>query len=140
MSNLKRTPLRILLVDDDEDLLFLLSRAVTRAMPGAHVEVRTNPELALTYLQSHIVDAIVTDNRMPAMDGMTFVRTIRQRDARTPVFMVTSSSHLQKEAVAAGVTHYLPCHELTEVAESLRTLLVDQGHGASADELRVSAP
>jgi CheY-like chemotaxis protein len=116
-------PLRILLVDDDEDLLFLLSRAVAQSLPGAEIESRTSPETALSYLEDHAVDAIVTDNRMPTMDGLTFVRILRQRDARTPVLMVTSSTHLAKEAVAAGVTRYLPCRQLSDVADSLRALL-----------------
>jgi CheY-like chemotaxis protein len=125
MNESTPAPLRILLVDDDEDILFLLTRAVVRSLPGAEVETRNAPEKALRYLETHAVDAIVTDNRMPTMDGLTFVRLLRQRDTSTPVFMVTSSTHLDQEAMAAGVTRYLPCQHLSEVANSLRTLLVE---------------
>jgi len=112
-------------VDDDEDLLFLLSRAVLHVLPEAEIEVRTSPETALSYLERHVVDAIVTDNRMPTMDGLTFVRLIRQRDTQTPVLLVTSSTHLAKEATAAGVTRYLPCRQLNDVADSVRALLAE---------------
>ena len=125
MNKSTPTPLRILLVDDDEDILFLLTRAVVRSLPGAEVETRNTPEKALRYLEGHVVDAIVTDNRMPTMDGLTFVRLLRQRDAATPVFMVTSSTHLGREALAAGVTRYLPCQHLSEVADSLRAMLLE---------------
>lgn len=115
--------LPILLVDDDEDILFLLSRLLTQSLPGVAVEKCTNPEQALRYLANHTVSAIVTDNRMPVMDGLTFVRQLRERDPVTPVLMVTSSTHLAKYAADAGVTQYLPCQQLSEVAEALKKLL-----------------
>lgn len=114
---------RVLLVNDDEDSLFLLGRAVRRALPEAEVTLlRAAPE-ALRYFETHPVDAVVTDNKMPVMDGLTFVRSIRSRDTRVPILLVTSSAELAQEAADAGVTAYLPCARWNDVGEALRGLL-----------------
>ncbi len=114
---------RVLLVNDDEDSLFLLGRAVRRALPEAEVALIKNAPEALRYFGEHHVDAVVTDNKMPVMDGLTFVRRVRERDTRVPILLVTSSAELGEAAAAAGVTSYLPCARWSDVGESLRTLL-----------------
>lgn len=114
---------RFLLVNDDQDSLFLLGRSVSRAFPDAEVALFASAVKALVYLEKHSVDAVVTDNGMPEMDGITFVRTLRQQHGRTPVLMVTNSNHLGREASEAGVTLYLPCARWSEIGESLRSLV-----------------
>ena len=114
---------RILLVNDDEDALFLLGRSVRRALPFAEVAQVTNGFAALRYCESHHIDAIVTDNTMPEMDGLTFTRHLRQRDPKVPILMVTSSMHLQAEAAAAGVTAYLPSARWADVGDALAKIL-----------------
>jgi CheY-like chemotaxis protein len=115
---------RVLLVNDDEDSLFLLGRAVRRALPEAEVALLRDATTALRYFGEHHVDAVVTDNKMPVMDGLTFVRQVRARDQRVPILLVTSSAELSREAAAAGVTSYLPCARWNDVGESLRDLLM----------------
>lgn len=114
---------RVLLINDDEDSLFLLGRAVRRALPEAEVALLRAAPDALRYLEAHSVDAVVTDNKMPVMDGLTFVRCIRSRDSRLPILLVTSSAELAQEAADAGVTAYLPCARWSDVGEALRVLL-----------------
>ena len=114
---------RVLLVNDDDDALFLLARAVRRALPEAEVATKHDGNSALVYSEKHHVDAIVTDNTMPHMDGLTFVRSVRQRHPRIPILMVTNSSHLATEAANAGVTSYLPHARLGEVGSILASLL-----------------
>ena len=114
---------RVLLVNDDDDSLFLLGRAVRRAIPEAEVALIKNAPEALRYFTQHHVDAVVTDNKMPVMDGLTFVRCVREKNSRVPILMVTSSNELGQEAAAAGVTSYLPCARWSDVGESLRSLL-----------------
>lgn len=114
---------RVLLVNDDDDALFLLSRAVRRALPDAEVALLRDGPTALAYARSHDVDAIVTDNTMPLMDGLTFARSIRQHNATVPILMVTNSTHLAEQATQAGVTAYLPSARWTDVGETLAGLL-----------------
>src|SRR5438067_13610438 len=93
---------RILLVNDDDDGLFLLEHAVAREFPGCEIiKCRNGPE-ALASLETQPVEAIITDNRMPAMEGVDMVRLIRQRDRHTPILMLTGSEQVKSAAFDAG--------------------------------------
>lgn len=98
---------RILLVDDDADLLRLISVRLT----GNHYEVLavSSAEDALTKLGAFRPHVIVTDLCMPGMDGMALFERVQQRDLRLPVIMLTAHGTIP-EAVAAtqkGVFSYL---------------------------------
>ena len=114
---------RVLLVNDDEDALFLLGRSVSRALPDAEIACLRDAVGALRYFEKHDVDLIVTDNTMPNMDGLTFVKAVRTHDQQIPVLMVTNSSHLAQEAARAGVTQYLPCARWNDVGPVVAELL-----------------
>lgn len=114
---------RVLLVNDDDDALFLLGRSVRRALPEAEVATLRDAPAALAYAARHHVDVIVTDNTMPEMDGITFTRAIRERDAAVPILMVTNSTHLAEQATKAGVTSYLPSARWSDVGAMVASLL-----------------
>jgi CheY-like chemotaxis protein len=118
--------LRILLVNDDSDALFLLNRSVRRALPEAELASLADGRSALAYCRHHHVDAIVTDNTMPGMDGLSFVRAVRETLPRIPILMVTASSHLAGEAEQAGVTSYLPHARWSEVGPLMASLLEEE--------------
>lgn len=114
---------RVLLVNDDDDALFLQTRSVRRALPEAEIACLHDATSALAYCAKHHVDAIVTDNGMPLIDGLTFVRAVRAQHHRIPILMVTNSSHLEAAARQAGVTRYLPQARWNEVGAELSELL-----------------
>ena len=120
---------RVLLVNDDEDALFLLRRSVSRALPEAEIALLHDGRAALNYFNSHHVDAIVTDCTMPEMDGLSFVRAVREKDRTIPILMVTNSTHLGKDATQAGVTEYLPCARWNEVGPAVSLALGKSGGG-----------
>ncbi len=115
--------LRVLLVNDDDDALFHLGRSVRRALPEAEVALLRDGPSALDYCAKHHIDALVTDNTMPRMTGLTLAREVRQRHASVPILMVTHSTHLAGEAAAAGVTTYLPAARWSDVGPVLASLL-----------------
>src|SRR3954468_20406226 len=94
---------RILLVNDDDDALFCLGRSIRRALPEAEVVSLQDGPAALDYCSQHHIDALITDNTMPRMDGLSLVRSLRERDAKLPIVMVTNSTHLATAAAEAGV-------------------------------------
>lgn len=114
---------RVLLVNDDDDALFLLSRSVRRALPEVEIAQLHDATSAIEYCRRHHIDALVTDNTMPGVDGLTLVRSVRERDRSIPILMVTASTHLAKEAAAAGVTHYLAAARWSEVGTTLAAML-----------------
>src|SRR3954464_14760628 len=99
--------LRILILNDEEDGLLLLRHALQKEFPGVEVAGYTDAEGALAATQQERFDGIVTDNRMPGMSGIDFVRRVRVGDKATPVVMLTGSEEKKAEALAAGVTTFI---------------------------------
>ena len=98
---------RILLVDDDRDLLHLIS--VRLKANGYDVNAVGSAEEALTRLATYRPHAVVTDLRMPGMDGMSLFEYIQQRYLNLPVIILTAHGTIP-DAVAAtqqGVFEYL---------------------------------
>src|SRR4051812_31955481 len=114
---------RILLVNDDDDALFLIGRSVHRALPDAEVALLRDAPTAVAYCEKHHIDAMVTDNTMPGMDGLSLVRSVRLHHPSVPILMVTNSTHLAQEATDAGVTSYLPAARWNDVGPVLAGLL-----------------
>ncbi|MEM0910331.1 MAG: sigma 54-interacting transcriptional regulator [Pseudomonadota bacterium] len=98
----------LLLVDDDENLLRLMS--IRLISEGYSVTSANHPEEALKFLFSHDYNAVVTDLRMPGMDGLALVDEIVHRHPKLPVIMMTAHGSI-KEAISAterGVFGFLP--------------------------------
>ena len=78
----------VLVVDDEEQLRKLIDRMLSRA--GLKVQTAAGGEEALVLLRSgRRFDTIVSDLMMPGMDGMQFLREIRQLDLDVPVIFLT---------------------------------------------------
>ena len=68
----------LLIVDDEPNVLnalrrMCMNRTATPAIPDPHVVTFTSPHDALDYLRAHPVDVVISDYRMPEMDGATFL-------------------------------------------------------------------
>jgi two-component system response regulator GlrR len=99
--------IRILLVDDDPDLLKLLSIRLTSA--GYHVELASSAEQALTNIELARPRVVITDLRMPGMDGMTLFQHLHQKDPSLPVILLTAHGTIPDavQATQRGVFAYL---------------------------------
>ena len=98
---------RILIVDDDPDLLKLLTFRLHGA--GYHVESADSAERALAKLSVSVPDLVITDLRMGGMDGITLFENIRKTHPALPVIILTAHGTIP-DAVAAtqrGVFGYL---------------------------------
>jgi two-component system response regulator GlrR len=97
----------ILLVDDDPDLLKLISMRLLAS--GHQVEAVSSAEAALNVLAVHRVDVVVTDWRLPGMDGLALFEEVRRRFPSLPVIMLTAFGTVPDavEAVGRGVFGYL---------------------------------
>ena len=102
-----RCPLRILLVDDEPDL-YLASAEVLRDA-GHEVHTAHDGEQALQLMTSLTVDVVLTDIRLPKLDGLSLFRLVRQRWPTTIVILATAFAEVH-EAIAAvreGAHDYL---------------------------------
>lgn len=96
----------ILVVDDEEVVRLSYRRVLTEE---CHVEVAKNGLEALQAMEEHPYDVVLLDVRMPGMDGMTVLRTIKQKWPESEVVIITGypSVDSAKEAVRLGAHDYL---------------------------------
>jgi DNA-binding NtrC family response regulator len=83
------TPLRVLIVDDDLALLEALPEALRLRMGGVSVETAESAAAALDRIAEREYDAIVTDIKMPGMDGLALLEEIRKRRPDVPTLIIT---------------------------------------------------
>jgi CheY-like chemotaxis protein len=98
---------RVLLVDDNETLRRALRRSLTQE--GHHVVEAGNGREAIQRATEEDFDVIVSDVRMPDMDGVELLRAIHERDADLPVLLITGDPELgtAMKAVEYGALEYL---------------------------------
>ncbi|CAO3422874.1 response regulator [Azospirillum endophyticum] len=80
-------PFHILIAEDE--ILAAMALEDFLSLRGFRVTVAANGVEALERYVSQRVHALVTDLRMPRMDGQTLIREIRERDATLPVVVMT---------------------------------------------------
>jgi len=98
---------RILLVDDDNSLLRLLSMRLTAA--GYEVTAVESGEQALAQLPLRHPHLIITDLQMEGMDGMALFNQVHSRNPSLPVIILTAHGTIPEavEATSRGVFSYL---------------------------------
>jgi PAS domain S-box-containing protein len=78
---------RILIVDDEEDIRVVLKISLSDL--GYEVYTAENGDEALRIIQEVTPPIVLTDIRMPVMDGIELLRKIKQEDSETEVIMIT---------------------------------------------------
>ncbi len=98
---------RLLLVEDDEDFAPALIRRLKKR--NIDVVLTISAEEALAKLKAEDFDAVVSDIKLPNMDGMEFLAKVRELHDHIPVFMLTGYASLDsaQEAVRLDAAGYL---------------------------------
>jgi len=97
----------ILVVDDEKDILEQFPSIINRW--GHNVFTASNGFDALQIFEKHDVDLVVTDIRMPDMDGLQLLQKIQDIDKQCPVLILTGypSDDSAIEAMHSGADDYL---------------------------------
>ena len=129
---------QILLVDDDASLLRLISIRLNSA--GYRVIAADSGEQALAMLTVECPHLVITDLRMPGMDGMALFEAIHEHSPALPVMILTAHGNIP-EAVAAtkrGVFSFLTkpfdSKELLEHVEKALALSAPPSHREEGEE------
>src|SRR5437773_6810123 len=103
------TPLRVLIVDDDPALLQALPKALRLRMGGVTVETADSAAAALDRITTGDYDAIVTDIKMPGMDGLALLTEIRTHRPDTPTLIITGHGEheLMLRALRGGACDFI---------------------------------
>jgi CheY-like chemotaxis protein len=99
-------PKRILVAEDHRDSLEAMRLMFEAA--GYHVITAENGLQAVAKAQSEGPDLILMDMMMPAMDGFTATRTLRERSLAVPIIAVTAMEGARGRALEAGVNDFVP--------------------------------
>jgi len=89
----------LLILDDEPNVLSALRRmfmnqAAVPSVPEPHVVAFTSPHDAIEYVRHHPVDVVISDYRMPEMDGATFLATVRTINADAGRIMLSAFTDL----------------------------------------------
>ncbi|MCF8067573.1 MAG: sigma-54 dependent transcriptional regulator [Desulfobacterales bacterium] len=97
----------ILIVDDEKNYAVILS-AVLSDEGYETLEANSGPE-ALDLLRNCDVDLVLTDMKMPNMDGIQLLEHIKEMDSELPVIMMTAHGTVEKavEAMQKGAYNYI---------------------------------
>ena len=99
----------ILLVDDDLISLVRLKMILERR--GYRVIAEPEARLALALIQNRMqeIDLVITDYRMPDMDGLEFSLALKHASPGTPLILITAHSDIESylKAISIGVLEYI---------------------------------
>jgi DNA-binding NtrC family response regulator len=103
------TAFHVLIVDDDPALLQALPQTLRLRMDGVTVETADSAAAALDRIAAHDYDVIVTDIKMPGMDGLALLAEIRGRQPDTPTLMITGHGeyNLAVQALRGGAYDFM---------------------------------
>lgn len=101
------TQATILLVDDDADLLRLMTMRLTAA--GHAVQAVASAEAALAHLAVRLPSLVITDVRLPGLDGLALFDEVRARHPSLPVILLTAHGNIPDavDATTRGAHAYL---------------------------------
>lgn len=97
----------ILIVDDEKNYLLVLSAFLTGE--GYETLTTDSPDQALEIVRTTDVDLVLTDMKMPTMDGIQLLREIKEKRPHLPVIMMTAYGTVEKavEAMQLGAFNFI---------------------------------
>ena len=119
--------MHLLVIEDERVLCETIVRSLRRL--AYSVDHCYDGDKALELLGTERYDLVLLDLNLPGKDGMTVLRTFRQRDRKTPVLILSARSEVKDkvEGLDAGANDYLskPFH-LAELEARIRSLTLRQ--------------
>jgi DNA-binding NtrC family response regulator len=98
---------RVIVIDDEPAIATSISRQLERS--GYEVQAFNDPQKALLALENHSPDVVLTDVRMPSMNGIELCKAIKERNADVEVVVMTGHGTVEVavQAMKAGAYDFL---------------------------------
>ena len=98
---------KVLVVDDDPGVRAMLSQALDRS--GYDVQIAVDGSEALGMIRDNPFNLVITDIRLPKVDGLQLLGEIKQSTPQIPVIIITGYGSVQNavEAMQSGASDYL---------------------------------
>ncbi len=119
-KNLKK----VLIVDDEETLTWSMARSLSKDREKYEVIIANNGGEALNLLKKNKIDLVISDIRMPDINGLDLLVKIKKEYPQTKVIIMTAygSSDVQKEANRRGSLYYV--EKPFEISD-IRKIIID---------------
>jgi DNA-binding NtrC family response regulator len=106
-NNRDKSRINILLVDDEPLVRRSLSELLT--LEGYSVNTAGNGREALEALKNHSADIVISDIKMPEMDGVALLRNLKKERVETPVIFITGYGSIESavDAMQEGAYDYI---------------------------------
>ena len=120
----KPGPAHLLMLDDNK--MGLTARKAVMEELGYQVSSAATPAEALEKLTKDQVDLVITDYKMPGMNGTEFIKRMRKQECVTPVILISGfvdALGLNEANTGADVVILKSAHEVSNMVRSVKSLL-----------------
>ncbi len=100
---------RVLIVDDEENMLWMLQKNLSKSLPGVETLTARSGKEALAVLREKKINLVITDISMPGMSGLDLLIEINNHFHETGVIVMTAypSSAYEHEAMLRGCLRFI---------------------------------
>lgn len=123
---------KVLVVDDEETLTWSMTKTLAKDRGTYELIIANTGREALQILQEDHIDVVVTDIRMPDINGLDLLSKVREEYPRTKVIIMTAygSPEVQKEATKRGSYYYIEKpFEISEIRALILKALEENRRG-----------
>jgi DNA-binding response OmpR family regulator len=115
---------KVLIVDDEETLTWSMAKSLSKDKDKYEVLIANNGREAINLLNENEIDLVISDIRMPDINGLDLLVNIKKEHPQTKVIIMTAygSSDVQKEANRRGSLYYV--EKPFEISD-IRKIIID---------------
>jgi DNA-binding response OmpR family regulator len=117
----------ILIVEDDRDIAIVFTELFIEE--GYQVKTLHDGRRALEFMRSHHVDLMISDVRMPGMDGITLAQAVRTSGDETPIILVSAIEVGRATALVSNVVFLKKPVNLNTLLDAVEVALPDSSAG-----------
>lgn len=119
----------VLVVDDEPSVLFALSEGLADRKRGVKVLTAANGREALSLLEAGRVDLVLTDLRMPEMDGFELLAHLRRSHPGLPVILMTALGHAETDGRLDSVECFTKPFDVASLKRTISEMLAQRVKG-----------
>jgi DNA-binding response OmpR family regulator len=131
----------VLIVDDNQEMLFTLKDGMAKHKDFFKVLISSDGVDAISKLKNHTISLVVTDVKMPRLDGISLMSHIVENYPGTPLILISGhmTSELKKAVQRIGVVEYLgKPFRVEQLSKKIITILRRQTNGGTLQNVSTS--
>ena len=118
---MEKRDLKIAIVDDEKELTTLYSKVIKKmGYPVPSIFYDGSSIVYALAKDRQSFDVIIMDYRMPEMNGLEAAKIIKRYRKDTKIILTTAYTHLEKEALSAGLSFLAKPFSIAQLAECLQ--------------------